>query len=543
MPLIRPVANCLIGVAVWSVCVAIASSAEVPYYEKILLEKQIVPDVNGLRKYLQALHPSTAQRNEANRLIAQLESNEFGTREQATKSLLLMPSLPVDELTAALDSRSPEIRWRAKAILSKGRQESADTLFAAFKTINQKELVGLVEELLGAIPLCEERHLQIAVLEAIDAIAREEDSDVLRRGLTNKYVEVRVTAVSGLAQALKEEASKELLEIVNDSSEDDRVQVMAARYLADLGDRHALQVLAELLSSEDVYVRVDASLTLQDLTGQRFGFAAYDNSKRRAEVIDKWEAWIEGDGQTAELHFPLPKNDRQRGYLNGNTLLAYGYKNKVAEYAPDGKEIWTYSANGAWSAEKLSNGNVLIAAYSDNNVVEVDAKGKVIWKYEVNTPLNTRPLPSGNILVSSHGTSQVQEVNRQGKVVWHHATTGNVCDAHRLDNGNTIYCAGSQVIEITPGGKKVWEYLSGQPFGIQPLASGNILICDLGGKVIEVTRAKKEVWEFAEPNPVDAFRLPNGNTLITGGQRFVEVSPEKKVVWKKEGCNYGSARR
>jgi hypothetical protein len=44
-------------------------------------------------------------------------------------------------------------------------------------------------------------------------------------------------------------------------------------------------------------------------------------------------------------------------------------------------------------------------------------------------------------------------------------------------------------------------------------------------------------------NPTDCFRLPNGNTLITEGNRFIEVTPDKKIVWTKEGCSYGSARR
>ena len=53
----------------------------------------------------------------------------------------------------------------------------------------------------------------------------------------------------------------------------------------------------------------------------------------------------------------------------------------------------------------------------------------------------------------------------------------------------------------------------------------------------------KVVWEMKEANPVDAFRLPNGNTLITGGSRFIEVTPDKTVIWTKSGCSYGSARR
>ena len=69
------------------------------------------------------------------------------------------------------------------------------------------------------------------------------------------------------------------------------------------------------------------------------------------------------------------------GYLNGNTLLAFGYKNKVVEYDISGKEVWQYKIRGAWSAEKMKNGNVLLTAYNLDKVVEVDPGGKTVWEY------------------------------------------------------------------------------------------------------------------------------------------------------------------
>jgi hypothetical protein len=100
------------------------------------------------------------------------------------------------------------------------------------------------------------------------------------------------------------------------------------------------------------------------------------------------------------------------------------------------------------------------------------------------------------------------------------------------------------VKEISPEKKVVWEYSGvNQAYGCQPLPNGNVLIASLRGEVQEVNREKQVVWEHKEQNAADVFRLPNGNTLITGSQRFVEVTPDKKVVWEKAGCQYGSARR
>lgn len=528
--------------------VLLTSAARAPLeaaspYEQILQEKNIEATSESLARYLKDLHPSATHLETAKTLIQQLgDEDSFQVREDAMAKLLIMPTLPTEMLVSASEGEDPEIRWRAKRVLEVGKPESSKVMHAAFKVIAENKTTGITAELLEAIPLCDKRHLLVAAREALTESARQQDANLLRGALKSDNQYVRAAATEALGKALGKDAATELQELFKD--QEDQVKLAAARSVADLGDRSCLPVLVGLLESNDLDVRVSASNSLRQLSGKHFGFAAYDTADKRAKVVTKWKEWVEGDGQTAQLTFPLKRFGTGIGYLGGNTLLAYGYRNKVAEYDPDGKEIWSYPAKGAWSAEKMANGNVLISEYNGNRVIEVDMKGQIVWEYGVTNPLNAKPLDNGNVLIAQHSGNKALEVSPDKKIVWEHQTTGNCSDVHRLENGNTlIACYGAAIVEVTPDRKTVWEYPLNQSYGCQPLANGNVLITNFDGRVVEVTRDKKEVWEFRENNAVDAFRLPSGNTLITGGSRFIEVTPDKKIVWTKDGCSYGTARR
>jgi len=58
------------------------------------------------------------------------------------------------------------------------------------------------------------------------------------------------------------------------------------------------------------------------------------------------------------------------------------------------------------------------------------------------------------------------------------------------------------------------------------------------GKVYKISPEGKIVWEFSVPKCHDAWMLPNGNILAAYSGRGVggamEISPDKKVVWKYE---------
>ncbi len=476
-------------------------------------------------------------------MIKQLGHNSFQVREKAMQRLLIMPVLDTEVLTTASQASDPEVRWRAQKVLTVGRPETERLLFAAFKVIEENKYPEVMQVLIDAIPLCDKPHIAHAAHGALVAAARPADAEKLTKAIASDNEQVRAAAAAALGKALEKEADEQLIALTTDAS--DAVRLSAARAMANYGNRKALDVLVALLDSEDVEVRTHASGVLRSLTDQFFGYAAYDKADNRTKAVKQWHTWLAANGESAELKFPLKPWGYGVSFLNGNTLLAYGNRHKVVELDPGGKEIWSFSINGAWSAEKMANGNVLIASNSQSKVVEVDREGKVVWEYQTPNPLNAKPLPNGNVLIAAFTNRKALEVSREKKVVWQYDSTQYISDAHRLDNGNTlISCMNGPVQEITPEGKIVWEYSgSQQAYGCQPLANGNVLVASLRGDVVEVDRDKKVVWQHKEQNAADAFRLPNGNTLITGSQRFVEVSPDGKVVWELQGCQYGTARR
>jgi hypothetical protein len=530
-------------VATFSWAEEAAKPTAASHYEQVLLEKRIDPTERGLLAYFRSLHPDEAYRQRVAQLIRDLGSSEsFVKREQAMSQLVVLPQPPREALATAAAGDDPEVRWRAKQILQTATTESDRVLYAALRVIEEKKPAGLTEELVRAVPLCDKPHLIYAVGEAMRASARASDAAPLREALKSKNLEVRVAAAGALGKALGAKAADDLHGLASDPQ--DKVKVAAARALANTGDRRSLQALVALLSSDEINVRVMSAVTLRALTDKDFGYAAYDVPSKRDAAIAKWKTWVGSDGKTAKLNLPLKPLGAGVSYLNGNTLLAYGYMNKVIEYDPGDREVWSYDAPGAWSAEKLANGNVLIAVYNGGKVVQVDPAKKEVWDYACSSPLNAKALPNGNILIAEYGGGKLTEVAPDKKVVWTHTCGGSPTDVHRLDNGNTLFSVNSSGCrEVTPEGKTVWEYTGGNIYGCQPLPSGNVLIADLNGQVIEVTRDKKVVWQYAGQSPVDCFRLPNGNTLITEHSRFIEVTPDKKIVWEKSGCSYGSARR
>jgi hypothetical protein len=141
---------------------------------------------------------------------------------------------------------------------------------------------------------------------------------------------------------------------------------------------------------------------------------------------------------------------------DGTFLAAHLRDNKVVEYDADFKEIWSFPANGPWSATRLKNGNTLIASYH-NTVLEVNKQGEVVWQ------ITQKDIPEYKCFI-------FQEVNR-------------------LDNGNTVICnwcpadlkdpklwPGSvQVLEVTPEKKVVWALSEWKNPDLGPASSIQLL--------------------------------------------------------------------
>jgi hypothetical protein len=238
---------------------------------------------------------------------------------------------------------------------------------------------------------------------------------------------------------------------------------------------------------------------------------------------------------------------------NRNILLQQGWT-KIVEVTPDKKPVWEYEAaksNGnegkpveVHAFQRLDNGLTMIAESGPARIIEVDREGKIQHeiKLKVNHPSThsdtrlVRKTKNGTYLVAHESDGTVREYDAKGAVIWEYeiplfgkerkgghgpeAFGNSVFSAIRLPNGNTLIGAGNGhcVLEVTPKKEIVWQVNQN----------------DLPGITLAwVTRVE---------------RLANGNTLIGNchagpdNPQFIEVTPEKKVVWTfKDFRNFGNS--
>ena len=238
---------------------------------------------------------------------------------------------------------------------------------------------------------------------------------------------------------------------------------------------------------------------------------------------------------------------------NGNILLQQGWT-RVMEVTPEKKTVWEYDAgkmNGnegrkveVHSFQRLDDGSTMIAESGPARIIEVDEDGRM--RREINLKVThpsthsdtrlVRKIASGNYLVAQESDGFVREYDASGAVVWEYevplfgrerkgghgpeAFGNSVFSAERLPNGNTLIGTGNghSVLEVTPARDIVWKVEQN----------------DLPGITLAwVTRVA---------------RLANGHTLIgnchAGPEQpqFLEVTPEKKVVWTfKDFTNFGNS--
>jgi hypothetical protein len=280
-------------------------------------------------------------------------------------------------------------------------------------------------------------------------------------------------------------------------------------------------------------------------TGPARRLLAADDSTKRLAIVGadgtlEWEMKV---GAIHDAHV-LP---------NGNILFQQGWT-RIVEMTPDKKTVWEYDAaksNGnegktveVHAFQRLDDGRTMIVESGPARIIEVDADGKIQRevKLKVNHPSThsdtrlARKIANGHYLVAHESDGCVREYDASGAVVWEYevplfgkerkgghgpeAFGNSVFSASRLANGNTLVGTGNghSVLEVTPAKEIVWKVEQN----------------DLPGITLAwVTRVE---------------RLPNGNTLIGNchagpdNPQFIEVTPEKKVVWTwKDFTHFGNS--
>jgi len=275
-------------------------------------------------------------------------------------------------------------------------------------------------------------------------------------------------------------------------------------------------------------------------------------------------------------HWELSHGPGLHGVLlpNGNLLYAGelpdrllqdlgGGGGELFEIDWDGNAVWRYEDPYMHhDFQRLPNGNTMIlrwvrtpddiaakikggvpgtenedAVWADS-FREITPDGKVVWEWLGYEHLNPE-------------TDAICPLCSRGE--WTHINAcfvlqnGDILTSfHRL---NTI-----AIINKSTGAIK-WRWGPGEiahPHDPSMLDNGNILVFDNGwhrpatifsySRVLEVNLDGQVIWEFKEESPLHYYcsfisgcqRLPNGNTLICEGAigRFIEVTPEKEIVWE-----------
>lgn len=522
-------------VAVWVLGASAARAANAPDQYVELLEQHGLKTAEDIRRYLTDLHPGPDVRRQVALLIEQLGDDSFFRREEAMQELIRKPVAATDLLQQAAQDDDPEVRWRANRVLRYRERQGGRVLYAVLRVIAERELKGMAEQVVAAVPLCSESHVQIAAIKALEATATKSDVDLLRQSLRNGDAPVRTAACSTLQRLLGEKSSEHLVPLLDDPEES--VRLAAAKALANHGDRKCLPALGKLLESADLGIRSGAAHALRSLTGQRLRFVAYESPDRRSGPAEAWRAWIEREGPTAKLTFPI----EDLGSQFGRTLLCKRSGNEVAEVDVNGQQTWRVGVQSPYGCHGLPNGHRLVASYSGRSVTEYDAKGAVVWQTAglPPSPYSVRRLENGNTLVACYSSRKVVEIRPDKTTAWEVTLDDRPRDARRLDSGNTLVClySSKRIVEVDRTGRTVWELPVGDSsYSAQRLPNGNTLVCEYSrGRVVEFGPKGRQVWVKAGTGRMyDAQRLSNGNTLFVDSTGAHEVGPDGELVWEHQ---------
>ncbi|MBU6277419.1 MAG: hypothetical protein KGQ61_12355 [Planctomycetes bacterium] len=259
-------------------------------------------------------------------------------------------------------------------------------------------------------------------------------------------------------------------------------------------------------------------------------------------------------------------------------VLVCGPRTAIVEIDAEtsaGRVEWSWPANTreGWV---LPDGRILLAlskspACPGGAAVEIErgtegVADRVVWRYdgtqeEVNSIQKTA---AGTYVLTEAGPNpRLVEIGADGKAVGGFPLACQKANAHmqsrmarRQPDGTTLvpHLLDFAIVRYAADGRelaRIDTHVPGEPqvnswpFTAIVLADGGILAgLTNGNRVVEFDASGKLRWQVTAADTGGAIndacgvqRLPGGNTMIasyhvgTGGERLVEVTPDRKVVW------------
>lgn len=552
----RSVALALLIALMGSCGSAAAADTDTDADEEVLRAAKLAVDGPSLLALFRKRTPDADSQARIKALIAQLGSDLFPEREEASEELAESGVSAVGMLRGAINHADLEIRRRARdalALIEQG-DVSVDVLIAALRVLGRRKPPQLAETLLDFAPHAADADI---TEELCLALANREANPQLVRALTDKSPIKRAVAGAALGRGGNRKQLPAVRRLLRDP--DLQVRRHVALGLLEARDRAAVPVLIELLAELRPVEAEHVESMLLQLAGDAAPPAQAlrpDSTAqaRKTELRDTWAEWWKQHGERLDMA-KVELSPKWRGYTLAVCMTmgrAAGGRGRIVrascilELDAQGHTRWQVKGlSYPVDAQVLNETRVLVTEYSPGQVTERNHNGDILRRINVpDFPLEARRLRNGNTLITTR--NRVFEVDRNDKEVWTaNSNRGDlIVSACPLRGGEVGICYRSgEFVRLDRNGKTLASFRAGRLFRpqgthIQGLPNGHILVPQFyDNKVVEFDKDGREIWSVSYARPTCAQRLPNGRTLVAGygNNVFVELDKKGREV-KSQRC-------
>jgi HEAT repeat protein len=497
---------------------------------ELLRSAGLAVDGPGLLDYFKKRTVNEVDRDRIGKLIRELGSDDFDTRENASKALTAIGAPARAQLKDAAKDADVEVSRRADVCLKQiDKVATPQCLCAAARLLGHHKPEGTAAVLLGFLPNAEDASVVEEIVAALKATGfkKGEPDAALVKALADKNALRRGVAAEVLWRGGGEEQRKAVRNLLEDADSGVRVRVALAMF--ESKEKESIPALISLIADAprgDAW-RVEDALYM--IAGDKAPQGNLGDEAGRKKYREQWDSWWKAHGKDVDLA-KIEMSQRQLGFTMVVQLDMTGTNGRVCELDKEGKPRWTIeNLRYPIDAQVLPGGDkVLIAEYTGRTVTERNLKGEVLWTKTVNgTVVGARRLPNGNTFIASR--TQLLEVDKDGKEVIT-ITRNDVAAAVKLRDGQiAMVTTAGQFLRLDDKGKELKSFQVGQILTIgghfEVLPNGRVLVPQYSaGRVVEFDADGKQLWSVETPQPTCVKRLPNGNTLV--GSRYARYLVE-----------------
>lgn len=279
-----------------------ADPAESTKEDEALLEKAgLKTDGAALLEYFRKRTPDAAARQEMARLVKQLDSDDFGTRQAAARKLVELGPPALSFLRPATKGNSLEVTRRAEECIEQiERAGSLQVPAAAVRLLAARKPAGAGATLLAYAPFAADEAIEEEVFDALVIVGMRDgrpNPEVLA-ALTDEQPRRRAAAALVVGRSSAEAERAMVRGFLKDA--DANVRLQAARGLVAGRDKEAVPVLIAMLGDAPLPLAVQAEDVLGRIAGDKSPEISLGGTERK-KCQDAWAAWWAANGATVDL--------------------------------------------------------------------------------------------------------------------------------------------------------------------------------------------------------------------------------------------------